>query len=104
MKNRKLKKTENKEIEKIREKILPLLKKNKVSKAGIFGSYARGEQNKKSDVDILVKIGENLSLLDFVGLKLKLEEILGKKIDLVEYSTIKTRIRSQILNEEIRII
>ncbi len=103
-KKMKIKKTGNKEVEKIRKKILPLLKKNKVSRAGIFGSYARGEQKKNSDIDILVKISEDISLLDFIGLKLKLEEILGRKIDLVEYSTIKSRIRNQILNEEIRII
>ncbi len=42
----------NKEIEKIKKKIVPILKKNKVVRAGIFGSYARGENKKNSDVDI----------------------------------------------------
>ena len=45
-----------------------------------------------------------MSLLGFIGLKLKLEEVLGKKVDLVEYIAIKPLIKSHILNEEIRII
>src|SRR3989344_7390872 len=43
----------DKEIEKIKSKIIKVLKKNKVSKAGIFGSYSRGEQKKGSDIDIV---------------------------------------------------
>ncbi len=94
-----------KEIEKIKEKIVPLLKKNKVIRAGIFGSYARGEQNKKSDIDIVVNINDkNMSLLGFIGLNRLLEEVLKKKVDLVEYSAIKPIIKNRILNEEIRII
>jgi hypothetical protein len=94
----------NRKIEEIRRKIVPMLKKHSVSKAGIFGSYARGEEKKKSDIDILIEINKNISLLDFIDLKLKLEEIIGKKIDLVEYSAIKSRIKKSVLNEEIRII
>ena len=57
----------NKEIEKIKSKIVKILKKNKVKKAGIFGSYARGEQKKNSDIDIVVKIvDKDMSLLDFI--------------------------------------
>lgn len=95
----------NKEIEKIKSKITKVLKKNKVSRAGIFGSYSRGKQKKNSDIDIAVEINDkNMSLLGFIGLKLKLEDILGKKIDLVEYSAIKPLIKNRILNEEIKII
>ena len=46
-----------------------------VKKAAIFGSHARGTQKKGSDIDILVELGESMSLLDFVGLKLDLEDI-----------------------------
>lgn len=95
----------NKEIEKIKPKIINILKKNKVKRAGIFGSYSRGEQKKNSDIDIVVKIEDkNMSLLGFVGLKLKLEDALGKKVDLVEYIALKSLIKNRILNEEIRII
>ena len=95
----------NKEIERIKSKIIKVLKKNKVSKAGIFGSYSRGEQKKDSDIDIAVEINDkNMSLLGFIALKIKLEDILGKKVDLVEYSVIKPLIKNRILNEEIKII
>src|SRR3989338_9211282 len=95
----------NREIEKIKSKIIAVLKKNKVSKAGIFGSYSRGEQNKNSDIDIAVEINdEDMSLLGFIRLTMLLEDILGKKVDLVEYSVIKKLIKNRILNEEIKII
>ncbi len=101
----KKRKRENKEIEKIKSKIVPILKKNKVTKAGIFGSYSRGEQKKNSDIDIAVKINDNtMSLLGFIGLIRLLEELLKRKVDLVEYSAIKQRIKERILKEEIRII
>lgn len=95
----------NKEIERIKSIIIKTLKKNKVNKAGIFGSYSRGEQKKNSDIDIVVNINDKkMSLLGFIGLKLKLEDILKKKVDLVEYSAIKPLIKNNILNDEIRII
>ena len=85
-------------IENIKEKIVPLLKENKVTKAGIFGSYARGEQTKKSDIDILVEVDNEVSLLGFIDLKLKLEKALRKKIDLVEYEGIRKELKKRILN------
>ena len=94
----------NKSIKEIREIILPVLKRHKAKRAGLFGSIARGELSKDSDIDILVEIDDDISLLDFVGIKLELEEALGHKVDLVEYSTIKPRIRDRILNEQIQII
>ena len=94
----------NKELKKIKKKIIPVLKKHGVSKAGIFGSFATGKQKKKSDVDILIKINRDISLLDFVRIKHEIEKILRKKVDLVEYSTIKPVIKKQILRDEIRIV
>src|SRR3989344_836205 len=95
----------NKEIEKIKSKIVGTLKKNKVIRAGVFGSYSRGEQKKDSDIDIAVEINDNtMSLLGFIGLIRLLEELLKRKVDLVEYSAIKPRIKERILKEEIRII
>src|SRR3989344_6447434 len=92
------------ELELIKQKILPILKSQKNSKARIFGSYARGEQKKKSDVDILVKTEDNVGLMEFIDLKLKLERILRKKVDLVEYATIRKEIKDNILADEIRIL
>jgi len=95
----------NKEVEKIKLKITDVLKKNKIERAGIFGSYSRGEQKENSDIDIVVEINDKeMSLIGFIALKMKLEDILGKKVDLVEYSVIKPLIKDRILNEEVRII
>jgi predicted nucleotidyltransferase len=91
-------------IEEIKDKILPILKKYGVKRAGIFGSVARGESTEESDIDILVEIEGRMSLLDFAGLKLELEEILGRKVDLGEYSEIKPLIREEILKEVVPIL
>ncbi len=93
-----------KEIEVIKEKIRPILRQHGIKRAGLFGSYARGEMKADSDVDILVELEENISLLDFIGIKLELEDVLGKKVDLVEYNTIKPLLRERILSEEVAII
>lgn len=94
----------NKDIKKIKPKIKKVLKKYKIARAGIFGSFVRGEQKKKSDIDILVEVPKNINLFDFVGIKLELEDKLGRKVDLVEYCVIKPLIKERILSEEVRII
>ena len=91
-------------IEEIKKKILPILKKYGVNRAGIFGSVVRGEDSEESDVDILVEIENRMSLLDFVGLKLELEEVIGRKVDLGEYDAIKPIIKEQILKEEVSLL
>lgn len=92
-------------VQEIEIRIKPILKRHNVKRAAVFGSYARGDQNKKSDIDILIEYkNDNKSLLDFVGLKLELEERLGKKVDLVEYCTIRPRIKDRILDEQLSIL
>ena len=92
------------EIEKIKLKVIPVLKKHGVKKASMFGSFMRGEEKENSDVDILVEIKRNISLLDFIGLKQEVEEALKRKVDLVEYNTIKPFLRERILANNIKII
>src|SRR3989338_1319363 len=96
----------NKDIKSIQKKIIPILKKNNVVRAGIFGSYARGEAKKRSDIDILIKVrkGKKFSLLDLVGLQMELEEKLGKKVDLLTYNGISPYLKKYIMEDEIKII
>jgi len=95
----------NKIINSIRSKVVPTLKKNGVIRAGIFGSYARGEYKKNSDIDILIKVrGNDFSLLDLVGLKMELEKNVGKKVDLLTYKSINPHIKKSIMDDEVRII
>lgn len=91
-------------IKQIAKLAVPVLKKNDVTRAGIFGSYARGEAKKRSDVDFLIKITGRKSLLDVVGLQLDLQEKLRKKVDLVEYQEIHPSLKKQILSEEVKIL
>jgi len=88
-------------IAQIKKKIMPILKKYGVRKVALFGSVARGEERKESDIDILVDIEKDIGLLEFVGLKQELEDALGHPVDLVEYSTIKPRLRDRILSEQV---
>ena len=84
--------------------MVPILKSAGATRAAIFGSYARGEETPESDVDILVDLPRSLSLLGFVGLKFHLEEILDKKVDVVEYDAIKPVIRDSILASQLQIL
>ncbi len=92
-----------KQIIEIQKKIAPILKEYNITKAGIFGSYARGNFKKKSDVDILIELDDKYDILELIGIKLKLEKILKKKVDLVEYATIRKELKKNILKEEVRI-
>ena len=92
-----------KQILLIKFKILNTLKNNKIKRAGIFGSYARGEQKKNSDIDLLIEPAKNMGF-GFFGMNDMLEKKLGKKVHLVTYKYINPHIKKNILNEEIRII
>lgn len=70
-------------IEEIKELIYNTLKKYGIEKAYIFGSYARGESNQQSDVDIMIKKGNLKTLLQLSALAYEIEQILQKQIDIV---------------------
>ena len=73
-----------------------------VQDIGVFGSFARGEETGKSDVDILVEFSEPVGW-EFVDLKEYLEEILGRPVDLVTKKALKRQLKDKIL-EEVRMI
>ena len=70
-----------------------------VQRIGLFGSYSRGQQSKKSDVDILVSFNRDIDLFDFIDLKEHLERHLGVTVDLVMETALKPSIGKQILSE-----
>ena len=70
-------------IEEIKEMIYDIFKKYGIEKAYIFGSYARGEADKKSDVDIMIKKGNLKTLLQLSALAYEIEQILKKQVDIV---------------------
>lgn len=91
------------------EEIKSLLEANKkrlrksygIKEIGIFGSYVKGFQSKRSDVDILVEFEKPVGLFAFVGLKLELSELLGCSVDLVMKAALKPSISQKILSEVI---
>ena len=80
-----------------------LRRKYNVRELGIFGSYARGQQKKTSDVDILVKFSPNATLFDFVGLGDYLEEKLKIKVDVVSERGIRPELKSDIIKDVIMV-
>jgi len=91
-------------IEKMARQISPILKKNGVSKAALFGSIVRGQDDDSSDVDILVNYNEGVTLLDVAGLQFELEQILRRKVDLVSEKFLHQRIRDRVNRERIKIL
>ena len=77
--------------------------KYKVKSLGIFGSYVRGEQKKRSDLDVLVEFIEPIGLLQYVALERELGEHTGKKVDLVMKTALKPVFRENIIREVVYI-
>ncbi len=84
----------------LNDKTNSILSSYGVKKATVFGSYARGSENNESDIDIIVELGKKMSLLDFVGLKLDLEDKLKRKVDLVQFKTLKPSIKDFVLKDQ----
>lgn len=74
-----------------------------IIKAGVFGSYARGEANSESDVDLLLEFNGVIGLMKLGHLKIDLEETLGKEIDILQFCAINPLIRDHVL-QEVKII
>ncbi|MDF0593722.1 nucleotidyltransferase family protein [Methanotrichaceae archaeon M04Ac] len=84
----------------LRDEMPNLSSRYKVRSLGIFGSYARGEADEVSDIDLLVDLeDESLSLMEFIALENHLSDLLGAKVDLVERSALKPAIGRRILEE-----
>lgn len=86
------------------KEVVKYLKKQGVTKAGVFGSYARGEQKKRSDVDLLVKVKRGTSLLDLIRFERELKNINGHKFDIITYNQIHPLLEKRILEDEVVLI
>ena len=70
-----------------------------VSRVRVFGSFARGDQRRGSDLDLLVRMRKGSDLLDLIGFKHDLEDALGRKVDVLTDGAISPYIREKILRE-----
>lgn len=91
-------------IKQIKQKIKPVIDKHGIDEVYLFGSYARGEANSNSDVDIYCSSGDIETLINEVELIEELEEVLNKKVDIVTIgSQMHECLRKQLEEDKIRI-
>jgi predicted nucleotidyltransferase len=87
------------------EKIIrSVTKKVEPKLLGIFGSYARGEENEKSDIDILIDFDLKVNLLQLIEIEQELSELLGIKVDLVTLRSVNASLKPIIERDLIRIL
>lgn len=92
------------EAKQILKKNKPILKdKFGVTEIGIFGSFARGESRKKSDIDILVEFSKIPGIFEFMDLENYLQKVLKKKINLVRKKALRVELRDNILEQTVYI-
>lgn len=97
---RKVKVTSLEEIREIIEQHRRELKRQfHVEKIGVFGSYARGDQGKRSDIDFLVTFDEAISLFKHVDLIIYLKEITGRKVDVIQHDNLRPELREYVLKD-----
>ncbi len=80
-------------------KLIDVCRRNDVSMVGVFGSMARGEAKKNSDIDLIVRFSKRKSLLSMVRLERELAETLGRKVDLLTEASISPYMRERVFQE-----
>lgn len=91
-------------ISKIKKAIIPILREHNIKRASLFGSVLREDFDSDSDIDLLVELNPEykMSLFKLAGMEINLEESLNRKVDVVEYQSIKPTLRKYILpNQQI---
>lgn len=88
-------------LQRYRAEILSLAVRHGARNVRVFGSLARGEGREGSDLDLLVTLGEGRSLLDVVGLKQDLEDLIHRPVDVVTEQSLSPYLRERVLSEAI---
>jgi hypothetical protein len=84
-------------------RLIDICRQNDISMVGVFGSMARGEAKKTSDIDLLVRFSKRKSLLAVVRLERELTEALGRKVDLLTEAAISPYLRERV-TKEVRVV
>jgi uncharacterized protein len=90
-----------KKIQEKRREILNIAERYGAYNIRIFGSVARQKARENSDLDLLIELEPQRTLLDYIGLKLALENLLDCRVDLAETETLPETIREQVISEAI---
>ncbi len=86
------------------ETLKPELKRlYKVQEIGLFGSWVRGEQHAKSDIDVLVDFEEEADLFDWIGLALYLEDVFGCPVDVVPRKALRQELQPTVLKQVVKV-
>jgi len=88
------------QIDEIKKTLIDVLREHEVKKAALFGSIVRGEVTEESDIDLLIEFEGRKSLLDLAGLKLDLQELLRRRVDVLTYKSLHPLLRERILSEQ----
>ncbi|PIQ78316.1 MAG: hypothetical protein CO042_03275 [Parcubacteria group bacterium CG_4_9_14_0_2_um_filter_41_8] len=91
------------DFKEINNKITPILKTRGAEYAAIFGSTARGNTNPDSDVDILVRFRDDISLLDHIGIAYELEDAVGHKVDLITEQSLNSYVAPNV-KKDLRVL
>lgn len=86
-----------------RDAVLRIAKTHGASNVRLFGSVARGDDDRDSDIDLLVTVEPGRSLFDLIRLQLDLEDLLGRPVDVVEDKALHPLVRESILREAVAV-
>jgi uncharacterized protein len=91
-------------IQELRERVAGPMRRRGVVRAGVFGSVARGESGEGSDIDFLVEFERGRSLLDLAGLRLELQDLLNREVDVATPNSLHPKLRARILADLIPLL
>ncbi|MDD2904395.1 MAG: nucleotidyltransferase family protein [Syntrophales bacterium] len=93
----------NERLRQKREEVLKLAHQHGASRVRVFGSVAKGEETEASDLDLLVEMEPERSLLDMVAIKQDLEDLLGCRVHVVTEATVSPYLREKVLQEAVHL-
>lgn len=88
-------------LDEIKAVIAPIARKYNLREVYLFGSYARGEATAKSDIDLVMNFSDTITLFTYAEIIDELEELFGKKVDVVSHNSASPRLLYQIIDEEV---
>lgn len=91
-------------LDEIRRTVAAPMSRRGVVRAGVFGSFARGDASDSSDVDFLVEFEEGRTLVDLAGLRLDLCDALGREVDVATPGSLHPKMRDRILLEVVSLL
>ena len=90
-------------MEPYRENIIRIVQKHRARNPRLFGSQARGDATKQSDVDILLQFEDSATLFDLIDIKHELEDLLHRKVDVVSEGGVRDAFRAVMEGESVPI-